>query len=109
MAPFDEQTNTLARLHTMSNTNLAVNDATQPIATNPKHVDERFERLERQLTAHGHILESRQPGLPVAGIHRKLALPIPLASYSIGVTCWILGMILLHVRALVISRPLGFS
>lgn len=67
-------------------------------APHSKIVEERFERLERQLTAHGHILETRQPGLPIAGIHRKLALPIPLASYSIGMTAWILGMILLHVR-----------
>ncbi|PWN34585.1 uncharacterized protein FA14DRAFT_188666 [Meira miltonrushii] len=63
--------------------------------------EERFLKLERQVTANGHALSTLQPSFPSGGshmVHRKLALPIPLASYAIGATTWLLGLLVLHVR-----------
>lgn len=82
----------------MLDTKHPINDSNGTNLAQPDQMAERFERLERTLTAHGHLLDTRQPGMPVTGIHRKLALPIPLASYSIGVTSWIMGVLLLKVR-----------
>jgi len=62
--------------------------------------EERFLKLERQVTANGHALSTLQPSFPSGGshmIHRRLALPIPLASFTIGATTWLLGLLILHV------------
>lgn len=61
------------------------------------HEDKRFLQLERQVTAHDHAIQTLQPGFPTSGVHRKLALPIPLGSFSIGATTWLLGLLVLHV------------
>jgi succinate-acetate transporter protein len=60
--------------------------------------EERFAQLERTITAHGHRLETAQAGFPVDKIHRKLAICLPLGTYTVGATTWLLGMLLVNAR-----------
>ncbi|UZJ54385.1 hypothetical protein CBS101457_003705 [Exobasidium rhododendri] len=71
--------------------------------------------LQPTLTSHGHVLQTSQPAFPLDRIHRKLALPIPLAAFSIAATIWLLGLLLLRAQHttlpnawLINGLPMGF-
>ncbi|UZJ57551.1 hypothetical protein CBS101457_006871 [Exobasidium rhododendri] len=97
--------------HNNNNNNHHANGVSR---TNGSSDEDRFQKLEQVVTAHGHALQTSQPAFP-SSVHRKLALPLPLGSYCVGASTWFLGNLLVgtagtvHINAWIMNGiPMGF-
>jgi len=102
-----QQSSNIQKLHTQTKKPLQYNP--QPALMSEtsyqqagKMESEHLERIERQMTAGGHEIDTSQPLLPI--YHRKLANPTPLGLFSFATGIFFISCMGVQARGVTINN-----